>query len=265
MALLVRGHIVEVPGVEVIPPASHGGPPWARLDPGDYRQRRTNWVRQVVVHTTKGIYPQHVIPGRGAGGRDRHVADFWHRDPNHSAAHIVVDNDGSVVCLADLGTVAAHHATVSNDWSVGVELYQEAGGGVHEAVYASLVPLLGAICDALEIPRQYLADPYRGRPRERLIDGGPNVVGVIGHRDNTHRRGRGDPGDEVFCRLRAADWEPLSLEGDCDLALARKRQMHLIGRGAHLTADGVCGPASLRAARAAGYARWADVPPAYAP
>src|SRR5690606_41324392 len=62
-----------------------------------------------------GLWPQHVIPGAGKGGRDRVVADFWRNDPTHSAAHLVVDTDGSVACLADLARDAAYHATVGGD------------------------------------------------------------------------------------------------------------------------------------------------------
>src|ERR1051325_3933716 len=100
--LLIAGELVPVPGVSVIPPSTHGGPPWAMLSPGDYRMRPTAWIRQVILHTTKGQAPQHVIPGAGAPGRAEVVADFWHGDPAHSAAHIVVDVDGTVVCLGDL-------------------------------------------------------------------------------------------------------------------------------------------------------------------
>ena len=43
--LLIRGQLVPVPGHTVIPPASAGGPAWCSLNPGDYRQRPTLWVR----------------------------------------------------------------------------------------------------------------------------------------------------------------------------------------------------------------------------
>lgn len=34
--LLIAGRLVPVPGVTVIPPATHDGPAWSRLDPDDY-------------------------------------------------------------------------------------------------------------------------------------------------------------------------------------------------------------------------------------
>lgn len=260
MGLLINGRLVDVPGVQVISPASHGGPAWARLDPGDYRIRRTPWVRAAGLHTTKGKWQQHVKPGAGPGGRDKVVADFWRGDPNHSAAPLVVDNDGSVVCLADLATTTAYHATVSNEWCVGIEIYQEIDGGIYDAALDSTVKVLGVMCDVLAIPRHFV-DEYDGGPCQRLLDGGPGVCGVYGHRHNTDRRGRGDPGDEIFERLRDAGWSPVRLSVGEDLDLGRRYQQALADRGfmRNDEVDGVLGPRSARAMRAAGFARWTDV------
>lgn len=259
--LLVNGTLIHVPGLRVIAPASHGGPEWAQLSPSDYRQRkRGSWVRQVILHTTKGIDPQRVLRGSGMD-RGKRVADFWRRDPEHSAAHMVIGSDGQVVCLADLGRHAAFHATASNEWSVGIEVYQESGGGIYQAALDAADLLVPAVCAALGMPWQVLADQYTGTPRSRLLDGGRDVVGVIGHRDNTARRGRGDPGDELIRRQLAAGAVPFSLIGDLDLEIGRARQRTLMElHGAKLEVDGVCGPSTMRAVRAAGYARWADVP-----
>jgi hypothetical protein len=255
--LLVAGLVVPVPGLEVINPVN--GPAWCKLDPGDYRRRRTKWTRAVVLHTTKGIWPQHVIPGAGPGGKDKHVASWWHRDPEHSAAHIVIDTDGSVACLADLATVCAYHATVSNEWTVGIELYQLGNGGIYEATLAAAGVLVPAICEALSIPFQMVGDEYRNRPLRRLVDGGPDVVGVYGHRHNTHRRGRGDPGDAVFTELELRGAERFDFDAGEDLAAWKRRQQHL-----GVKADGIAGPATMAALRRAGFACGRDVDAAIA-
>ena len=264
--LLIDGRLVSVPGVTVVPPTVAGGPLWAQLDPGDYRLRRTPWVRQIVLHTTKGAARQHVIPGHGPGARARAVADFWRGDPAHSGAHIVIDNDGSVVCLVDLARCCAYHATVSNEWSVGIEIYQEADGGIYEAALTAAVPTVLAICEALGIPSQYVTDRYNGHPLQRLLDGGPNVVGIYGHRANTENRGWGDPGDEIFARLDAAGCEPITINDHLDLELGKQRQAALNAIDAWrgntyrpLVVDGLVGPASLAAMRRLGFARWRDV------
>lgn len=257
--LLIAGKLIPIPGVASVAPASHGGPAWARLDTGDYRARRARWVRQIVIHTTKGIWPQSVRPGAGPDGRDRRVADFWHRDPEHSAAHIVVDSDGSVACLADLMTTAAYHATVANDVSVGIEMYQELDGSIYEAVLTSTVATVLALCDAMSIADQYAADPYRNAPIQRLIND-DQFCGIYGHRANTSRRGRGDPGDEIWRRLEAAGVEPVQVGQHQDVEVARQRQAYLASNGAALSVDGVVGPRSIQAAREQGFCRWSLVP-----
>lgn len=262
--LLVAGELVPVPGLTVIPPASHGGPSWAALNPGDYRARPTSWVRQVILHTTKGTWPQHVAPGAGQPGRAQVVADFWRGDPQHSAAQLVVDLDGSVVCLCDLARVMAYHAEGSNPWSVGIEMYQLSDGGIYDATLAATAVLVQALCGHLGIPEQ-MPDRYQGEPLQRMETGagaqrrnhgGPDCVGVFGHRHNTGNRGRGDPGDEIFARL---DFEAFDYDAGQDLAVGRLRQRVLNGLGEHLTVDGVCGPASIAAMRRRGFQRWRDV------
>lgn len=257
MSLLIGGKLVPVPGVAVLPPVSHGGPAWARLDPGDYRQRR-GAPSQIVLHTTKGMWPQHVIPGVGPADRAERVARYWDRSDEHSAAHIVVGSDGITACLCDVATTAAFHATVANERSVGVEIYQEAGGGIHEAALSAAVRVVLTLCDALAIPPILLGARYDGKPIPELLDGGPSYRGIYGHRSNTARRGRGDPGDEIFTRLIVAGAEamPISRYHANNL----ERQQHLVSRGAKLALDGIPGPASIAAARAAGYVRWRDVP-----
>jgi len=201
---------------------------WCRLDQKDYRSRPTSWVRQIILHTTKGDWPQRVLPGRGAGGRARVVADGWRSEPVSSAAHLVIDNDGTVACLCDLATVEAYHATVSNPWSIGIEMYQEGCSdghyGVHEAVYEAAVKLVPALCRIFGIQFQIPKLPYKNEPLRRMADGGESCVGVFGHRDNTGQRGFGDPGDEIFARLAAAGAERFDHNAGEDLDVWKGRQ-----------------------------------------
>ncbi len=272
--LLINGTLRPVSGLTIIPPASHGGPTWAKLDPGDYRMRTTTWVRQIVVHTTKGMHPQYVRAGAGPGGSGKVVADFWRGDATHSAAQLVVDTDGSVVCLCDLATVMAYHAEGSNPWSIGIEMYQLHDGGIYDATFIATTLLVQALCGLFGIPQQ-MPDRYHGEPLWRMEQGtgqlrrnlgGPNCVGVFGHRHNTGNRGRGDPGDEIFKRLDSVGFEAIDFEHDQDLALGKQRQLALNALDAKagntarpLVADGVCGPASMAAMRRLGFDRWRDV------
>lgn len=269
MGLLIADRIVDVPGLTVLPPATHGGPPWCALSPGDYRPRPLGtWVRQVIVHTTKGDWPQTIRPGAGPGGRAKTVADFWRGDPVHSAAQLVVDTDGTVACLCDLEAAEAYHAEGSNPWSVGIELYQEAAGVLYQATLDAGVKLVLALCGAFGIPPQIHARTYGNAPLARMETGsgptrrqlgGPDCVGIFGHRDNTSERGRGDPGDAIYSMLIAAGAEGLDFSIGEDLAVNRRRQAALNARGEQLAVDGLVGPSSLAAAARQGFARWRDV------
>lgn len=267
--LLIAGRLVPVPGLTAIPPATAGGPSWARLDPADYRQRKTRWVRQVIVHTTGGLWPQPILVGAGPGGEAARYADIWRSDPVCSAAHLVVDSAGAVACLADLAYACAYHAELSNDWSVGIEMVQGRGGELHQVQLDATAVLIDALCDAIGIPFQFHAGPYRGVPLLRMEArdnghrhqiGGPDCVGVFGHRDNTSARGRGDPGDAVYAALAARGADGLDFAREQDLDVGRRRQQALNASGASLKVDGLVGPASLAEARRQGFARWRDVP-----
>lgn len=267
--VVVDGVIVPIPGVNAIPPTFAGGPTYAQLSPGDYMQRPTSWVRQFIIHTTKGLAVQRVVPGAGPGNRAKVVADFWRDDPTHSAAQIVADTNGDIVSLCDVLRVASYHAEGSNPFSIGIEIYQESNGDVYEASIKATVATVRALADRLLIPFQHHSAPYANRPltrmettnpsRVRVQWGGPTCVGIFGHRDNTRARGWGDPGDAVFVELAVAGSEPLDYHRDEDLAAGSRRQHALVARGARISIDGVVGPESMRAARAAGFARWRDV------
>jgi hypothetical protein len=264
--LLINGSLYQVPGVEVL---SAADVKWARLDSGDCRPRSTSWVRQITIHTTKGKWPQHVKPGAGPGGKDRATADYWAGDPQHGGCHLIVDNDGSVACLADLVKIEAYHATTVNAWSVGIEMYQEADGGIYEAVLASTVKLVLTLCDVLGIPLQSTSRIYKDNEIvERLRDGGKDVVGVFGHRDNAWQfpqwmppaqrakypngyasRGKGDPGEEIYLRLKAVGMMTFDIDAKAEQTFWKPVQDAFNSKGESLDVDGVCGPGTVAALR----------------
>lgn len=244
--LLIGGRCVPVEGLQII---NQHDDPRATLDPADYRRRAPGErISMGIVHTTKGIAPQHVIPGAGEPGKHLAVADFWRGDPEHSAALMVIGRAGEVSCLGDLLELAAHHATVSNRRSFGVELYQEKDGGIWEATLTAAVLLLRALSLELGIQFQVPGRAYRRAPMARMLDGGSNVIGILGHRDNTNRRGAGDPGDEIFRRLVAAGAEPIITDNGQDLHLWAERQRRL-----SVAADGIPGPRTTAALAARGF------------
>ena len=271
--LLINDRSVEVPGVHILNVHDDAR---LRLDGADCRARKTTWVRQVILHSTGGRWPQPIVEADGPGGEALRYADIWHTDPTHSGAHVLVESNGSAACLADLATACAYHAEASNDWSVGIEMYQRPDGGIHMATIRSTVAIVRTICEAMNIPLQLHAKVYANAPLLRMEAsdgphrhqiGGPDCVGVFGHRDNTSNRGQGDPGDAIYSALFAAGAEPLDYSTGVDLRIGAARQRWLNAEANRrgetlrpLTVDGLVGPRSLERARQLVVPRWRDVP-----
>lgn len=264
--LLAGGKRIAVEGLEIIGP---GDAPWATLSQGDYAIRSTSWPRQVIWHTTKGKSPQRVIPGTGPNGRERAVADFWRGDPEHSAAPIVIGSNGKVACLCDVLRHAAYHATLSNELSIGVEVFQEADGGIYEAALRAVRLLAPVLSRILRMPHQMHAGAYiEGRIVERMGRGGDDCVGHFGHRDQAWKfpwqlepaarakwpkgyanRGRGDPGDLVMAEIAASGAERFDYRINQDKLTWIPRQLFLATRlpKAGVIPDGVAGPKTMAA------------------
>jgi hypothetical protein len=272
--LLYAGRSITVPGVTVIPPAP-AGPSWCSLGAADYRRRSTSWVRQIILHTTGGHWPQPVLPGAGPAGHARQIADMWSGADRgggnqvHSAAQLVVDYDGSIACLCDLAHVAAYHAEMSNDWSIGIEMSTRPDGSIYQATIDSTVALVQVLCDVVGIPFQVHSASYHNEPLLRMEQtdakgrhqfGGPDCVGIFGHRDNTSQRGRGDPGDAIYEALIAGGAEPLDFSTGEDLVVGAARQTWLVQHGAKIPIDSQVGPVSLWAAKRQGFKAWRLVP-----
>lgn len=252
---LIGGLIYQMPGLDVIGP--HDAK-WAHLSPGDYRKRRGR-PHQVILHTTKGDWPQVITPGVGPAGRAQRTADFWSSDPTYSGAHIVVGSDGVIGWLADALLDEAYHATVSNSLSVGIEIYQEPGGVIYEAALRSTIAVCDLLSDILGIPKQYPGRKYPGSPLTRMLDGGKDCYGFFGHRDNTARRGRGDPGDAIFSELGINGYEAMDFEAGEDLVIGKSRQRRLNGFGAELVVDGEFGMSSMASMKHYGFKSGRDL------
>jgi hypothetical protein len=255
MALIIAGRPEDVPGLHTVSWRDH---PELRLRRGeDFRARSTLWIRSIVLHTTKGLParagdpPQQLLTGIGAPvNAGQRCALYWSRDGRNAGAHLVVDHDGTVACCCDLQTEAAYHATVVNDRSIGVEIYQ----GPNSELYVGQLQAAVALVDWLtqrfgiqrQIPRGYPAAADHA-PIRRLERGGEDCVGVFGHRDVTNNRGPGDPGDAIFTMLAQARYERWDYEAGEDLAAWRKRQADL-----GIAPDGVPGLMAQRCLRSDG-------------
>lgn len=252
-ALVIDGKSVPVP--HRIVTSYRDDPRISLKTPEDGRAHRAHPVQLIVVHTTKGIpggrdkRPQVIRPGYGPNlGAELRVAKFWSSSDLQSGAHLVVDFDGSIGCLTDLATTVAYHAKAMNARSVGIEIYQGGDAELYAGQLEATADLIDVLTSHFGIQRQ-IPDRYRG-PLPRLQRGGDDFYGVVGHRDGDDNRGLGDPGDAIFDVLARRGYERYNLAAGADLLMWKERQRNLDGR---LTVDGIPGPATVRALRAAGY------------
>lgn len=206
--LIVDGRLVPVPGVCTV--SFRDDPAWALKIPEDGRPRpRPHDVRAVVLHTTRGIpggrdqRPQVVRPGFGFSGPAARTLANWRQDSRHAGAHLLVDFDGTMYCLADLVRTSTYHAGAVNRWTVGVEICQGRDAELYVGQLESVARLCSVVCAELGIPRR-CAWPYRGR----AVPGIERFRGAYGHRDCSDNRGAGDPGDAVFEYLQREGFEP---------------------------------------------------------
>ena len=262
MGLVIRGRVIEVPGLVV---KSWHDVPAYRLrigasHPDGYRcGDRT--VRGIEWHTTKGIpggtdtRSQHIKTGVGPDGGADACARWWSTSPAAAGASLVVDRDDDCACLCDVvHEVSYHGGSPNNEFAAGVEVYQEQDAGIWQSSINNAVRLACALSDLLDLPRQ-VHWPYLGHSVPRLDKaGGADYRGHYGHRDGSNHRGRGDPGDYLIEAFINAGFEPFNVDKGEDLAAWRNRQAQLNAAGASplLLVDGVPGPATYRAMRQTG-------------
>lgn len=269
--LVIGGSEVNIPGVRILNfrDDSRLALRVGRADGNNDGKIRVLPVSLIVIHSTKGIpdasdrREQVIRPGFGSGTQSGlRTATYWSTDPTPSGAHIVVDNDGTVVCLADLSKICAYHAGQSevNDRSIGIETYQ----GNDAEFYSGQIDTVRKVVDVLTarfgIQRQ-IPDYYRNNtpiPRLQKL-GGRDLYGVVGHRDISDHRGKGDPGDALMDILAKNGYERFNFFSGEDLEKWKARQKALPG----LVADGIPGPKTNAALKAKGYQNglWVLPPP----
>jgi hypothetical protein len=224
----------------------------------DYCHRSTDtWIHAIVIHSTKGLpggghdTPQDIRPGFGpAIGAGERVARFWSRDGRQAGAHLVVDFDGSVWQTTDLISSAAYGCPGWNKCGIQIEIYQGGSAEFYVSQLEAVVRLVDWLTRRFSIQRT-IPHRYVG-PIRRFTDHGPDdFVGVLGHRDAARNRGPGDPGSKIFYMLGDAGYQALNLDLSEDRDALRRVQRSL---GMGDDADGIPGPKTVAALKAAGYA-----------
>lgn len=259
---LFAGVVADAPaGMTVVGPHDAA---WAHLSPGDFKTRPTKWVRQYILHKTIADDPEMVVPGAGPTGADERTAANWlsefAHDRRYAGAHVLGGHDGRLSCLADLLLVETFHATVSNAWSIGHEICELPGGRVFEAGLVASVEACLHICETVGIQWQMQRrGTYTGHPIARMAErgptpGGPDMVGIFGHRLNTEARGKWDPGEVVWDLLAERGVAEYDFSRGEDKAFWEPIQIDLAARNLyHGPIDGIPGPGVTAALKADGY------------
>lgn len=273
--LIIGGKEVQVPGVSIR--NFKDEPSLAlrvgRSDGANDGGTRTLPVSLVLLHTTKGIpggsdkREQVIKPGFGPDTKaEDRTATYWSTDPTSSGAHMVFDHDGSVACLADLKVTCAFHAGQYevNNRSIGIEIYQGSNAEMYEGQLDVVRKVVDAITSFFGIQRQ-IPDYYRNNtpvPRLQTL-GGRDLVGVVGHRDVSDQRGKGDPGDAIMEVLAKNGYERFDFFTEKDKEAWKARQTELSSKlKRSMSIDGIPGPQTVTALKDLGYqdGLWANPP-----
>lgn len=258
--LVLDGRKVEVPGV--VMSNFLDNPKLKFTDKADYGLRKTQWVRSIVYHTRMGISPQSLVANEKDRKWDFKGVSRASGDTRHCSWHISIDSDGSAACHLDIVRHKAYHATHMNDISVGIEMFQDSNGGITQATLNSAVLIGDVLTRELGIQRQFpsetkictrFASPFKRHKHTYLPGGkaGKDYCGLLGHRNLTRNRGRGDPGDLIWIAFANANYQRFAVD------LAEDQEVWALNQSDFLMyedgdCDGVPGPGTVRDLKAMG-------------
>lgn len=260
--LLIHGLVIPVEGRTIIGPHEQQ---WSELSPGDCKARDpAHWLRQWMVHKTIADDPEVMRPGAGPAGMCQRTAQMWEAEfkakGRYAGAGVLTGADGVSACLCDLALVETFHATASNPWSIGHEICELPGGVVFELGMDASVDIILNGCEAAGIQWQMQRrGTYTGHPIKRMDEhgptpGGPDMVGIFGHRLNTEQRGKWDPGEIIWDKLAARGVMEFDFSKGEDRAFWMAVQEDLRMRKLYSgVIDGVPGPGTTAALRLDGY------------
>jgi len=253
--LIIDGREEQVPGLKII---NYKDDSKLKLVPGhSMRARYTRWIQCVGLHNTKNIQTSVVAgvgPSRNIGEA---VVHFWSTSPTPAGAHLIVDWDAMVYCLADLLQDAAYHMSAMNEVSIGIEIYEDSNGMVYEEQLKVVVALVKWLCQRFRIQMQM---PIWNDNSEipRIRSGGKDCVGVFGHCHNNFKDKAHDPGFDIMRLLRDAGFRQFNFHPHAGLSPVDMFDdksywagiQHKLGIGK----DGVPGPKTCDALQALGFA-----------
>lgn len=249
--LIINGERVLVPGLNVI---NYLDDHRCALFMGkNMRLRNTRWIRAIIHHNTKNVATV-LLPGAGPsedlGAR---LMRFWSLNTTKPAgAHTAVDWDGTVFCLADLMRMAAYHASMENEVSVGNEMFEDEKGHIYQVQLDANVKLTEFLCHYFGIQRQCPPSGYTAQINRLSNNLGHNcgvdMVGVFGHCHQNHPAKANDPGIHIFQALVDAGFHTFDFNHYED-----KNYWKTIQDKLGVNKDGVPGPHTRDALHAHGF------------
>lgn len=210
----------------------------------------------IVLHC-RGGYPGEDSQIVGFWGTDTTVGADWpfeiaqernKNDGSSASWHISIGPDGRFACHLDLSKTVGNHAGHLNEISIGIEMYVRLNDREKKALITvetldTCVSVCNYITQAFQIQRQFptetdfiqrfaSANPStRNKRYRRFLDNGragTDYIGILGHRNCSGNKNRGDPGDKIFEYLKEALYESFPADpsnGESDLAVWRRRQL----------------------------------------
>ena len=217
--VLIGGRLEQIPGLRCTSPLAR--PDLAlKLGEDGYRAPGRT-IDIIVIHGTMGGSPQTIlVQDAPPGNLAERNAYFWRHSPHQAATQLLVDQDGSVLCTADIADVVAFGAGRVNSKSIQIEMAQTGNNELRRKQINNTALLVQWLCQRFSVPWR-MCWPYRERPIPSLVAGGGGWRGVIQHRDCSAMRGRGDAGNAIGDALLALGIEP------CDMSDAAKRERDL--------------------------------------
>lgn len=224
MSLVFDGVRVDIPDIDSA--CFLDNPRFGFTDKRDFKVRKDT-PTSICLHTRMGVWPQKVVKQVKNRRWDEVGVRRGNSDDRTASWHISIDADGSFVCHLDLITTEAYHASQTNPYSIGIEMYQTLDGTITEATLNTAVKICDVIVDYLGLKKQFptsdkicqaFARPdgkwhkYRKRAYMRGGKSGKGFSGVFGHRNATRNRGKGDPGDVIFEMLESAGYKPVDVD-----------------------------------------------------
>lgn len=230
MSIILNDKKIEIPGLNIN--SYKDGVSWIKHIT-DFSNRNVT-IRLGVIHTHHGTLG-HVIPGIGPNSTiDEALARYQVNTTRNVSWDFTIDFNGDIACQSDVCKTCAWQAgdTLINGESFGFEMVQKENGDLYEGQIEKVVLFIDAMTALLGIQRQIPWDSTKNKPKvgtiKRLLEGGKDCVGFIGHRNCSTQRGPGDPGDAIFLALRDAGYECFDFDKKEDLKVWKDRQKNIL-------------------------------------